>query len=167
MKRPTGWGAGHRAAALDTIDKPTQALLLAARIFLFEIRLEYNPALRFPRDEYLGVKLYRWSQVAEEQVNPLAWRQIIRAENITIVRRRLLKGALLRLHRHAEEQVSMLLNGKLRFVVSGKEQIVHRGETLAIPPHVPHSVEALEDSVVTDLFSTGEPPPVAPDAGRV
>jgi quercetin dioxygenase-like cupin family protein len=31
--------------------------------------------------------------------------------------------------------------------------IVKAGETLRIPPNVPHSAEALEDSVATDLFS--------------
>ena len=31
--------------------------------------------------------------------------------------------------------------------------MLRAGEMLEIPPHVPHSVEALEDSVAVDLFA--------------
>jgi len=100
------------------------------------------------------MKVHNWSQISEEQVNPLASRQMIHTETMTVVRRRLSKGAMLRLHRHPDEQISMLERGKLRFVVAGEEEIVSGGQTYVIPPNAPHSVEALEDSVVMDLFST-------------
>lgn len=79
---------------------------------------------------------------------------MIHTETMSVVRRRLSKGAVVRLHRHADEQISMVECGKLRFAVDGEEQIVMGGETYVIPPSAPHSVEALEDSVVMDLFST-------------
>ena len=31
--------------------------------------------------------------------------------------------------------------------------VVRAGESLCIPPNVPHSVESLEDSVAVDIFS--------------
>jgi quercetin dioxygenase-like cupin family protein len=31
--------------------------------------------------------------------------------------------------------------------------VVGAGESLVIPPHVPHGVVALEDTVVTDVFT--------------
>jgi quercetin dioxygenase-like cupin family protein len=43
--------------------------------------------------------------------------------------------------------------GSAKFVVDGVERVMKAGELLRIPPHVPHSVEALEDSVALDLFS--------------
>ena len=46
-----------------------------------------------------------------------------------------------------------MLAGRLRFVVGGDEQVVSAGESVFIPSEVPHSVEALEDSVVLDVFS--------------
>ena len=100
-----------------------------------------------------AMEVYNWSEIVAEQVNPLASRQMIHTETMSVVRRRLSKGAALRLHQHADEQISMVEYGKLRFVVAGHEQIVSGGETYVIPPNAPHSVEALEDSVVTDLFS--------------
>jgi len=47
----------------------------------------------------------------------------------------------------------MVEQGALKFVLGGKEIVVKAGEVLQIPPHLPHSAEALEDSIAMDLFS--------------
>jgi quercetin dioxygenase-like cupin family protein len=96
---------------------------------------------------------YNWSAVPEEEMSPLLSRQAIHTEHMTIARLRIKKGALVPLHQHANEQVSMIEEGSLRFELAGKEVIVRAGEVLRIPPHVPHLAEALEDCVATDLFS--------------
>ncbi len=106
------------------------------------------------RSECEAMKVYTWDEISEERVNPLASRQMIHSETMTVVRRRLAKGAMLRLHQHANEQVGMIEQGKLRLIVEGEERTVSAGETYVIAPNAPHSVEALEDSVVMDLFST-------------
>jgi len=100
------------------------------------------------------MKVYDWSEVPEERVNPLASRQMIHGETMSVIRRRFSKGAITRLHQHAEEQISMIERGKMLFVISGEEHVVTSGQALAIPPNAPHSVEALEDSVVMDLFAS-------------
>jgi quercetin dioxygenase-like cupin family protein len=86
-------------------------------------------------------------------MNPLLSRQAIHGQNITVARIKLSKSALVPLHSHANEQITMLERGALRFVVSGLETILRAGEVLAIPPHAPHLVEALEDSLAVDLFA--------------
>ncbi len=48
---------------------------------------------------------------------------------------------------------SHVVEGALNFVVDGKEVAVNAGEILCIPPHVPHEVIALEDSVALDIFN--------------
>jgi quercetin dioxygenase-like cupin family protein len=98
------------------------------------------------------MKLYNWSKVAKERVSPLASRQIIYADAMTVIRRRYRKGALTGMHRHAEEQLCMVQRGSLRVIVDGHEQRVTAGDTLIIPSNVTHSVEALENTVVIDLF---------------
>jgi quercetin dioxygenase-like cupin family protein len=100
-----------------------------------------------------AMKLYNWAEVPEEQLSPTVSRQVIHAERVTVARIRLQKGAIVPMHQHGNEQITMLERGKLRFVISGEEQILHGGETLTIPPNAPHLVEALEDSLATDLFS--------------
>jgi quercetin dioxygenase-like cupin family protein len=51
------------------------------------------------------------------------------------------------------EQIATVEKGAMKFLTDGGEQIVCAGQSIAIPPHVPHSVEALEDSAVVDVFS--------------
>lgn len=47
----------------------------------------------------------------------------------------------------------MLQSGKLLFRMEGCEHTLVAGSILNIPPHVPHQVEAIEDSVAIDVFS--------------
>jgi quercetin dioxygenase-like cupin family protein len=93
-----------------------------------------------------------WDQVLKEQINPLMIRQMIHGETITIARISLLKGAVVPEHHHHNEQITSLEKGRMRFVIAGKEVMVNAGESLTIPPHVPHSAEVLEDTVATDVF---------------
>lgn len=99
------------------------------------------------------MQTYEWSQIEKEQMNPSFARRVIHGETMTIARLELKKGCTVPEHRHHNEQISMVEQGSLRFFVGGQEQIVRTGEVLRIPPHVPHSVEVLEDSAVVDLFS--------------
>ena len=101
--------------------------------------------------------LYDWSQVEEEQVNPLATRQMIHSGTMTVIRRRLLKGSVSTLHRHLDEQISMIEQGSILFVVEDKPQLARAGQAFIIPSNALHSVEALEDSIVLDLFAAPQP----------
>jgi quercetin dioxygenase-like cupin family protein len=98
------------------------------------------------------VKHYNWTEIPEERLNQSLSRQMIHGETMTVARLRLRKGAVVPLHQHVNEQITLLEQGKLRFVISDEERIVSAGEALTIPPNAPHLVEALEDSVATDLF---------------
>jgi quercetin dioxygenase-like cupin family protein len=99
------------------------------------------------------MQTYRWDQIADERMSALVSRQVIHSDTMTIARIGLKKGASVPEHSHANEQISMVESGTVRFVLAGAERIVKPGDILQIPPHVPHSAEALEDSVAVDLFS--------------
>jgi quercetin dioxygenase-like cupin family protein len=111
------------------------------------------------------MSLYNWSAVPEEKMNPLFTRKVIHTERMTIARLRISKGALVPLHRHENEQVSMVETGSLRFELDGKEIVVGAGDSLVIPPNVPHMVEATDDCVVTDLFTPRREDWIAGDDG--
>lgn len=87
-----------------------------------------------------------------EQVNPLLDRQIVCGERSMLARIILRKGCIVPLHSHENEQISYILEGALKFLIEGREIVVSAGEVLVIPSHVPHSAEALEDTVDLDLF---------------
>ena len=99
------------------------------------------------------METYRWERVPREQPNPLLARQAIHTEHATIARIYLRAGSVVPEHDHASEQLSTLESGALRFVIGGVELVMKAGDMVRIPPNVPHSVEALEDSVAVDLFA--------------
>jgi len=99
------------------------------------------------------MKLYNWDAVAAEQPNPHINRKMIHGQHVTVARLELRKGGMVPEHSHLNEQVSMVLSGALRFAFPNREQIVRAGESLVIPPHEPHRVDVLEDTLVLDLFS--------------
>lgn len=95
-----------------------------------------------------------WNEVATEKLTGLASRQVLHTETMTVARLDLRKGAVVGRHSHVNEQISTVTRGVLRFELGdGQQVILHAGESLVIPPHLPHSVVAEEDTDVTDVFS--------------
>lgn len=99
------------------------------------------------------MQVYEWDLIEKEQLNPSFARQVIHAETVTLARVYLSKGYTVPTHSHINEQLSLIEQGQLKFVLDGKEVVVKSGEVLRIPPNVPHSAEALEDTVGIDFFS--------------
>lgn len=98
-------------------------------------------------------KLHRWTDITPDQMNPLTTRQYIVGTNTMLARLVLKKGAHVPLHSHKHEQISHVVEGTLEFLLEGKSVLVRAGEVLCIPPHVPHAVNTLEDSVALDIFN--------------
>jgi quercetin dioxygenase-like cupin family protein len=99
------------------------------------------------------MKLFNWNQVSKEPLNPLASRQMIHGSSITIARLYTKKGSLVPTHSHVNEQITTMEQGSMLFVTPTEKITVRAGESLVIPPNVPHSVESLEDCVAIDIFS--------------
>ena len=97
--------------------------------------------------------LYRWDEIPLEQLNPLVSRQCIHTEKMTVARIHLKQGAVVPLHAHANEQITLLERGRLRFTLAGVPTILEPGQIILSPPDAPHTVEALEDSLATDVFA--------------
>lgn len=63
------------------------------------------------------------------------------------------KGAVLPLHHHVHEQISVVTKGQLELTIDGKTEIYEPGKVAVIPSNVPHSAIALTAVEVTDVFS--------------
>jgi quercetin dioxygenase-like cupin family protein len=98
------------------------------------------------------LKYKRWKEVETERLNPLLERQLITGQELMLARVLLKKGCIVPEHSHHNEQLTYILEGALKFWIDGKEIVVHAGEVLCIPPHMPHKAEALEDTVDLDVF---------------
>jgi quercetin dioxygenase-like cupin family protein len=96
---------------------------------------------------------YRWNEVEKKQLDALTTRQVIHGETMTIARFDIRKGGAVPEHSHVNEQIATIQSGSVRFIVGGDMVILHAGESLCIPPNVPHSAEALEDSTAVETFS--------------
>jgi quercetin dioxygenase-like cupin family protein len=66
---------------------------------------------------------------------------------------RLRKGAVVPIHHHLHEQTGYLVSGRLGFVIEGEHLQAEAGDAWCIPSNVEHGAEALEDSVVVEVFS--------------
>ena len=99
----------------------------------------------------------RWDEIPLEPLNPLLDRQFVSGAQGTFSRIFLKKGAIVPTHAHPNEQFASLVYGSLRFILDpdGKAETftLGPGELLIIPGNVPHSAEALEDTLNFDVFA--------------
>jgi quercetin dioxygenase-like cupin family protein len=56
-------------------------------------------------------------------------------------------------HSHPHEQVGMVLEGRVRFVIGGEEKVLAKGDMFRIPGQVKHHVVGLDEPArVLDIF---------------
>ena len=99
---------------------------------------------------------HRWTDLELETVTPMLDRRLISGERIMLAHAYLKKGCIVPKHQHVHEQFAYLLQGSLRFWIGDDESetlVVNAGEVLELPSNLPHMAEALEDSLVLDVFS--------------
>ena len=96
---------------------------------------------------------YKWDTVAVEHLTDNISRRMIVGTKEMLVRWEFDKGAIAARHSHPHEQIVVMVQGKLRLKVGDAETIMGRDDIVVIPPGTPHEAEALEDTVVIDIFS--------------
>jgi quercetin dioxygenase-like cupin family protein len=94
-----------------------------------------------------------WKAMEIEKLNDKMSRQMISGDNATVSQLMLKAGAVVPRHSHVNEQYTWILSGSLKFVFDDREIVVNAGEVLLIPPHLPHSAIAMEDTVDVDIFA--------------
>lgn len=97
--------------------------------------------------------LHRWDDMPKEQLNAQLQRRMITGDRVMITHIYLKKGCVVPRHAHENEQITYVLDGALRFKLGEDQQVeVRSGEVLVIPSNLPHSAEALEDTLDVDIF---------------
>lgn len=83
-------------------------------------------------------------------------------EETSIQRFEIEPGATVPEHDHPHEQIGMITEGSIAFVVDGEERVVEAGDTYVIPGGEPHAAANRGDEPVVgyDIFS---PPRANPD----
>jgi len=102
---------------------------------------------------------YRWTELPKDTPMALLERRRVIGEQAMISHVTLKRGCLVPTHAHENEQFACILSGRLKFTLGDEKSvaretlIVGAGEILHLPSNVPHAAEALEDTVVLDVFS--------------
>ena len=99
---------------------------------------------------------YRWDDLTKEPLKDDLSRRLISTDRMMLAQVFLEKGCVVPLHSHENEQLTYILEGKLRFWLGEDESEtvdVGAGEVLHIPSWVPHKAEALETTLDVDIFS--------------
>jgi quercetin dioxygenase-like cupin family protein len=102
---------------------------------------------------------YRWAELSRDQPMNLLDRARVIGEHVMLSEVRLQKGCFVPTHAHANEQFACIISGRLRFGIGDeadperREVIVEGGEVMHLPPNIPHSAEALQETLVIDVFS--------------
>ena len=103
-----------------------------------------------------AVTHYRWDDMPKEPLNDLIDRRLVTGERIMLAHVYLKKGAVVPMHHHDNEQITYILEGRLRFWIGSEDAEpldIGPGEVLHLPSNVPHKAEALEDTFDVDVFS--------------
>ena len=102
---------------------------------------------------------HEWAAIEPDHPAPLTSRQLISGERMMVARFVLEEGFDMEPHMHHNEQISVVVEGRLLFRVGTvgsdefREELVTAGQVMQLPSFVPHAARALERTVVYDLFS--------------
>lgn len=95
-----------------------------------------------------------WDSVPVERIAEGIDRQMIVGRNIMICRLRFDAFVVTPAHRHPHEQMTLVMQGKVKFTLDNEVQIVSAGDILHFPPNQLHGATMLNEEVVLiDIFS--------------
>ena len=78
---------------------------------------------------------------------------LVHGEKTLMGQFKIAKGSAIPAHSHPHEQTGFMVSGKLRFNVAGEVTDVEPGDSWCLAGGAEHRAEALEDSVVIEVFS--------------
>jgi quercetin dioxygenase-like cupin family protein len=78
---------------------------------------------------------------------------LVYGERMHLLRFVLKSGSRVPSHSHPHEQTGHLLEGRMRLTIEGSMHDLEEGDSWNISGGIPHEAEAMEDSVVIEIFS--------------
>jgi quercetin dioxygenase-like cupin family protein len=100
-----------------------------------------------------------WSDLPLDTPMALLERHRYSGENIMLANVTLFAGCHVPTHSHENEQFAIVTSGEVRFGIGAEgspdryEVTVRTGEFIHLPSNVPHSADAIVDTVILDVFS--------------
>ena len=95
-----------------------------------------------------------WSTIPVEYPAEGIERQMVVGQSLMICRFRFKPFLVTPEHRHPHEQMSIVVQGRVRFFVEGEERIASPGDILQFPSNCLHGATMMDEEVVLiDVFS--------------
>lgn len=95
-----------------------------------------------------------WSTIPVEQIAEGIERQMVVGQNIMICRLRFDPFVVTPPHSHPHEQMTLVMQGKAKFIMGDGERIVSAGDVLQFPSNYWHGATMHDEEVVLiDIFS--------------
>lgn len=112
-----------------------------------------------------------WSDVPSEEAGPGVRRQVIHGGRQTMIRYVYSPGAVFANHAHPQEQVTVVLRGRIAFEIAGRDGRLDRvemgpGQVAVIPGGVAHGAAVVGDEVVETMNTLSPRRDLAPGAAR-
>jgi len=95
--------------------------------------------------------VYKFDALRKEYVTPkhsTAFGSLVTGEQIELGLLSFKAGEGAKEHAHPHEQVLLVLTGRIRMEIGGESHELGPREVAHMPPNVPHSLEAIEDTEV-------------------
>ncbi len=95
-----------------------------------------------------------WTKVAIEQPAPGIKRQMVVGKNLMMCRFTFDPFLVTAEHTHPHEQMTLVVKGKVKFIIEGEVNILSAGDVLHFPPNNRHGATMLDEEVILiDIFA--------------
>jgi quercetin dioxygenase-like cupin family protein len=95
-----------------------------------------------------------WTKVPTKHTAPGIRRQMVVGRNVMMCRFTFDPFLVTDEHSHPHEQITLVVKGKVKFIIDGKVTIVSAGDVLYFPSNNRHGATMLDEEVVLiDIFS--------------
>jgi len=92
------------------------------------------------------------NDLKEREVVPGFMGKFVHSKNMTIAHWKIKAGSVTPKHKHLQEQVTIIIKGKLELTVEEKVRTILPNENAIIPANVIHAAKAITDCHVIDVF---------------
>jgi quercetin dioxygenase-like cupin family protein len=95
-----------------------------------------------------------WKTIPVEQIEEGIERQMVVGQNIMICRLKFEPFVVTPTHTHPHEQMTLVMQGKAKFIVGDEERVVSAGDILQFPSNLRHGATILDEEVILiDIFT--------------
>lgn len=95
-----------------------------------------------------------WDSIPVERLDDGIQRQMFVGKNLMVCRLRFPPFLVAPAHEHPHEQMTMVMQGRVRFIIGEEEHIAKAGDVMHFPPNCWHGATMLDEEVVLiDVFT--------------